>query len=57
MLGQVVKTLVAEQKKAGYYHVIWDGRDNRGTLCANGVYLYRLKAGKYEKTLKMVMLK
>ena len=57
MLGQVVRTLVAEQKKAGYYRVNWDGRDNRRVLCANGVYLYRLKAGNYEKTRKMVMLK
>lgn len=57
MLGQRVRTLVAEEKKAGYYQVVWDGRDQHGIVVANGIYLYRLKAGNYEKTRKMVMLK
>ena len=57
MLGQLVRTLVAEDKKAGYYQVVWDGRDNHGVLVANGIYLYRLKAGDYEKTRKMILLK
>ncbi len=57
MLGQAVRTLVAEEKKAGYYQIIWDGRDSQGQVVANGIYLYQLKAGNFEKTRKMIMLK
>ncbi|KPL14430.1 MAG: hypothetical protein AMS26_10845 [Bacteroides sp. SM23_62] len=57
MLGQLVRTLVAEQKEAGYFQIAWDGRDNHGIFVANGIYLFRLKAGNYEKTRKMIMLK
>ena len=57
MLGQEVKTLVNEQKSPGNYTAIWDGKNNLGMKLASGVYIYRLDAGNFVKTLKMIMLK
>jgi parallel beta-helix repeat protein len=55
--GQLVKTLVAGRQEPGYYSVKWNGKDNQGKQVANGVYLYRLSAGAFSDTRKMVMLR
>jgi hypothetical protein len=56
-LGQHVATLMNEQKAAGTYTVNWNGRNDRGTMMAAGVYIYRMQAGKYVASRKMVLLK
>ncbi len=57
-LGQEIRTLVKARKSAGTYHQIeWDGRDNVGKPVASGIYLYRLKAGSFVQTRKMVLLR
>ncbi|MCK4256970.1 T9SS type A sorting domain-containing protein [candidate division WOR-3 bacterium] len=55
--GQLIKTLMNELQKTGYYTVEWDGRDNAGKEVSNGIYLYRLEAGSYTATRKVVMMK
>ena len=57
ILGETVKTLVDEFKSDGSYTVIWDGKDERGNEVSSGIYFYRLKAGDYSETKKMVLLK
>ncbi|MFQ6092291.1 MAG: choice-of-anchor D domain-containing protein, partial [bacterium] len=57
ILGQEVKTLVNEQLEPGEYSVNWDGRDNSGMNLPSGIYLYRLKAGNYVSTKRMILLK
>ncbi len=57
ILGQEVKTLVDEKQKTGYYKVCWDGRDRSGNLVGSGIYFYRIKAGDYTKTRKMVLIR
>lgn len=52
VLGQEVTTLVAGMQDVGYKSVVLDV----GSL-ANGVYLYRITAGTYSATRKMVVLK
>jgi len=52
ILGRQVATLVNETLKPGEYQVIWDGSNN-----ASGLYFYRLRAGSYSETRKMVLLK
>jgi uncharacterized delta-60 repeat protein len=52
VLGNEVVTLVNEFKQAGRYEVEFDA----GTL-SSGVYLYKLTAGKFSETKKMLMLK
>jgi len=57
VLGQHVKTLVNEMQRAGNQSVTWDGTDNSGNSVASGVYFYKLRAGDFTDTKKMVMLK
>ncbi|MDP3025836.1 MAG: FlgD immunoglobulin-like domain containing protein [candidate division Zixibacteria bacterium] len=57
ILGQLVKTLVDEEKLPGNYKVIWDGKDDSGKEVASGIYFYQLKAKDYTDTKKMVLLR
>jgi hypothetical protein len=57
VLGQSVRDLVNGYQEAGNYTVTWDGKDAFGKPVASGVYFYRIKAGDYEKTRKMMLLK
>jgi len=57
ILGQRVKTLVNEEKKAGTYEVIWDGKDDQGKGVSSGIYFYQLRAGDFTETKKMLLLK
>jgi len=55
--GQLVKRIKHENQPAGYHQIVWQGRNDNNRRVASGVYFYRLKAGKYEKTKKMLLLK
>ena len=55
--GQLVKTLVNEAKAAGNHTVVWNGRDNNNSAVSSGVYFYKMTAGKYSSTKKMIMMK
>ena len=57
ILGEVVKTLVDEPLAPGTYEKVWDGRDSQGNSVASGIYFYKLKAGDFTDTKKMVMMK
>ena len=52
ILGREVATLVNEQKSPGTYTVQWDATGN-----ASGVYIYRLTAGSYSSTRKLLLLR
>ena len=56
-IGQQMKILVDEKVNPGFYSIVWDGRDNQGRLVGTGVYFYRIVAGKFATTNKMVFLK
>ncbi|MFH1069292.1 MAG: FlgD immunoglobulin-like domain containing protein [Candidatus Glassbacteria bacterium] len=55
--GQIVRTLVDQPQAAGAYNVNWDGTDSQGRRISSGVYFYRLQAGDFVSTRKMVVLK
>jgi flagellar hook assembly protein FlgD len=57
ILGEKVRTLIDEPKRAGSYEVIWDRKDDKGKEMASGIYFYQLKAGDYTETKKMLLLK
>jgi hypothetical protein len=57
VLGQKVKTLVNNKLNIGQYEIKWDGKNESGNLLGSGIYFYRLKAGDYIKTRKMIFLK
>lgn len=52
ILGRKVETLIEKQQQAGYHHVIWNAKD-----ISTGMYFYKLQAGDYIETKKMVLLK
>jgi hypothetical protein len=55
--GRLVRTLVDESRKPDRYKAVWNGTNNRGQSVATGVYFYRLEAGSFVSTKKMVLLK
>ena len=55
--GSLVATLVDDEREAGNYSVFWSGTDKTGRQVSSGVYFYRIYAGEYTKTRKMVLLK
>jgi len=57
LLGQRVTTLVNERQKAGFKQIVWDGRDNIGRIVSSGVYFYRIDAGNFGQSKKMLLLK
>jgi hypothetical protein len=57
VLGQLVTSLVDEQKSAGEYSVLWNGKNGQDRLVTSGVYFYRIKAGDYESVRRMTLLR
>ena len=57
ILGQRIKTLINDFKNPGYYNVIWNARNNNGLTVSSGVYLYRIKAGEFSITKKLILMK
>ena len=55
--GRRVATLTDEQWPAGKHAVLWNGRDEAGQRVASGSYIYRIKAGEYEKSQTMMLIK
>ncbi|HLG31885.1 MAG TPA: T9SS type A sorting domain-containing protein [Ignavibacteriaceae bacterium] len=52
VLGREVITLVNEEKSTGSYEVVFDGNDLK-----SGIYIYKLQAGNYFESKKMILLK
>ncbi len=57
ILGNEVATLVNEEKPAGQYEVLWNGKNNKGNEVSSGIYFYKLDAGIKSITKKMILLR
>ena len=55
--GQLVKTLVDQNKQPGRYTVHWNGSDNHGRIVSSGVYFYRFSSQDVVMTKKMAIMK
>jgi Tol biopolymer transport system component len=53
--GRSVAVLAEGVFPAGFHAVEWDRRDGRGALARPGVYLYRLTAGAFRETRKLLL--
>lgn len=56
-LGRRVATLVSGEQPAGTHEVRWDSRDTAGLAVPSGLYFYRIEAGGFQQTRKMLLLK
>ena len=57
MLGNVVYNLVNTNQSSGYKSVQWNATNNLGEPVSAGVYLYKIQAGDFVATKKMILLK
>ena len=57
MLGQRVRTLVDTRKPAGLHQATWHGRNRYGDRVGSGVYFYRIEAGDFTASKKMVLVR
>ena len=56
--GRLVVDLIDhEEISAGKYEISWDGITSSGNRASTGLYFYRLSAGEYVDTKKMLLLK
>ena len=55
--GQLVRSLVDEDRVPGMYLATWDGMDSAGTPVASGVYFCFFRAGQFRAVNRMVLLK
>jgi hypothetical protein len=55
--GQKVTTLVNEAKAAGNHSVVWKGLDDNNRPVSSGIYYFKMNAGKYSSTKKMILMK
>jgi hypothetical protein len=55
--GELIRTLVSGEMAAGYYSVTWNGMNDNGQSVSTGVYLFRVQAGSYVESKKMLLVK
>ena len=55
--GRIVRTLFSGKQKPGVYIVTWNLNGVLKSQLSNGVYFYRLEAGNYTATKKMILTK
>lgn len=55
--GRPIKQLIHENLTPGRYRVEWDATDELGHVVPAGVYFYRVSAGEFVKTHKMILMK
>ncbi len=57
ILGREVASLFKGEQQAGRYTLEWNGNNNFGSKVASGIYIYRIVAGKFIQSKKMMLLK
>ncbi|MEW6411958.1 MAG: FG-GAP-like repeat-containing protein [Candidatus Zixiibacteriota bacterium] len=57
LLGQRVRQFDEGLKTAGNYELVWDGKTDNGRSVATGLYLYKITAGDYSESRKMLLIK
>ena len=57
ILGIHVKQLINHDQNAGYHSIQWNATNDQGEPVSAGVYLYKIQAGNFVDTKKMILLK
>jgi len=56
LLGEKVRVLLNQPQQAGQHRLLWNGRDENEKSVPSGVYFYRLQAGEFVQTRKMILM-
>jgi len=56
LLGQIVEVITDRYYPKGISRIYWDGCDSKDNGAASGVYYYRIEAGNFMDTKKMLLL-
>jgi len=57
ILGRLVTVLTDDDKSAGRYSAVWNGRDSDGNTLSSGVYFYQLNVGNTTEYGKMMLVR
>ena len=57
MMGQKIRTLHTGNMTAGRHHILFDGVNDQNQQLGSGVYFYRVVAGEFQATKKMMLVK
>ncbi len=57
VLGQRVRVLLDRALPGGIHEVVWDGKSDTGAAVGSGFYFYRLRAGDFSQTRRMLLMK
>lgn len=55
--GGLVRRILERPAAPGFYHAVWDGRDEAGTPAASGVYFYELSVGRILLRQRLTVLR
>ena len=55
--GKLIKLLENNKMTSGTHEVTWDAKDNYGNDCADGVYIYRVIAGKAQSSGTIILIR
>ncbi len=55
--GELIRTVTNETLPAGHFEKVWDGKNDFGTEVSSGIYIYRLTAGNFDRSARMVLMK
>jgi hypothetical protein len=57
ILGKRIRTVVNRHMAAGIHSVTWDGCDDLGHPAPAGIYLCRFTAGRFQESMRMMLMK
>jgi murein DD-endopeptidase MepM/ murein hydrolase activator NlpD len=58
LMGQEIITLVNEEKDAGHFKTIWDGKDSFGNPVASGIYVFQMRTNRdFVQSRKLVLVR
>ena len=57
VLGRKVRKITDREYKPGIHSLTWDGKNEYGGTVASGMYFYKIQAGEYSETRKMLIMK
>lgn len=57
LFGRKINQWSFQNQDSGIYEITWNGKDQNGNPVPSGVYIYRMKAGSYFESRKMLLMK